>query len=274
MNEMLVAVFDTEEGAGKGLEALQQLHQEGGVSLYGWALIVKGLDGTISIRRQSGESLAGTGLGLLMGAIIGILGGPAGVAVGGTIGSYIGLLADCAQHGINLQFLDDVSKTLSVGKAAVLAEIEESWVSPIEQRLKQQDGTVFRHFRTEMIDDQLLQEEAALQQALEKRIAELDKANAADREAIRAQMVDIRQQLKSLQDRARAAIDLKKAETDLRMRALRAQAETAAKEARARIESRISETHADFEQRVHKLNQAWALAKQALGPEVDSSTRA
>ena len=197
MNEILVAVFDTEDTADKGLHALKKLHQEGGISLYAWALIIKNRDGEISVKQQSGESFVGTGVGLLMGGIVGILGGgPAGAAVGGAIGSYVGLLADWGRHGIDLQFLDDVRKTLAAGKAAVLAEIEESWVSPVELRLKEQGGIVFRRFRTEMIDDQLLREEAALQKSLERLEDELDKANAANREAIQDNMLDVKQRLR------------------------------------------------------------------------------
>jgi len=273
MNEMLVAVFDTEDAADKGLHALKELHQEGGISLYAWALIVKNRDGAISVKQRSGESFVGTGLGLLMGGIVGILGGPAGAAVGGAIGSYVGLLADWARHGIDLQFLDDVSKTLAAGKAAVLAEIEESWVSPVELRLKEQGGIVFRRFRTEMIDDQLFQEEAALEKSLERLQDALDKANAANRDAIQDNMLDVKQRLKAVQDRAKAAIDLKKTEADLKMKALRAQAETAAKEAKAQIERRISEAQAEFKMRAQKLNRAWTLAKKALGPEDDSASR-
>ena len=219
-----------------------------------------------------GESFVGTGLGLLMGGIVGILGGPAGAAVGGAIGSYVGLLADWARHGIDLQFLDDVRKTLAAGKAAVLAEIEESWVSPVELRLKEQGGIVFRRFRTEMIDDQLLRGEAALQKSLERLEDELDKANAANREAIQDNMLDVKQRLKAVQEQAKAAIDLKKAEADLKMEALRAQAETAAKDVKTRIERRISEAQADFKVRAQKLNQAWTLAKKALGQD-DSASR-
>ena len=50
------------------------------------------------------------------------------------------------------------------GKAAVLVEIEESWVSLVELRLKEKGGIVFRRFR----DDQLLQAEAALEKSLER----------------------------------------------------------------------------------------------------------
>ena len=104
-------------------DPLKALHQEGGISLYAWALIVKNRDGAISVKQKSRESFVGTGLGLLTGGIVGILGGPAGAVVGGAIGSYLGLLADWARHGIDLQFLDDVRKTLAAGKAAVLGEI-------------------------------------------------------------------------------------------------------------------------------------------------------
>jgi len=159
-----------------------------------------------------------------------------------------------------------VSKTLAVGKAAVLAEIEQSWVSPIESRLKEQGGTVFRRFRTEMMDDQLLQEEAALEKALDNLEDELDQANAGGQEAIEKNMLDVKQRLKAIQHRAKAAIELKKAETDLKINALRAQAEAAAKQTKARIEKRISDAQADFDMRAQKLNKASALAKEALGP--------
>jgi hypothetical protein len=112
-------------------------------------------------------------------------------------------LADWVRHGIDLKFLDDVSKTLDVGKTAVLAEIEQSWVSPLEQRLTQQGGTVFRRFRTDLVDDQL---EMALQKALETLEDELDKATAAHREALLENVADVKQQLRTIQGRAKAAI--------------------------------------------------------------------
>jgi hypothetical protein len=79
------------------------------------------------------------------------------------------LLADWARHGIDLQFLDDLNKTFEPGKASVLAEIEEIWISPLEARLKEQGGAVFRRFRTDMIEDQLLQQGTASQRAPENR---------------------------------------------------------------------------------------------------------
>ena len=269
MNQMLVAVFDTEHAAAKGLEALKELHQEGGISLYGWALIVKDRDGQISVKQHSGVAVAGTALGLLMGGIVGILGGPAGSVVGGAIGAYVGLLADWARHGIDLQFLSDLNRTLLPGKAAVLAEIEESWISPLDARLKEHGGSVFRRFRADVIEDQLLQQGVALQNTLENLQNELDTNGAANREVLQRSIADVKQQLKALGDRAKAAIHSKKAESDLKLQALRAQVEAAGSEAKARIEKHISDAEADFVTRTQKLNRAVALAKEGLGSQED-----
>jgi multidrug resistance efflux pump len=79
----------------------------------------------------------------------------------------------------------------------------------------------------------------------------------------------VKQQLKIVRDRAKAAIDSKKAEADLKMKALRAQVEAVGSEAKARIEKRISEAQADFATRAQKLNRALALAKEGLGLQED-----
>lgn len=118
-----------------------------------------------------------------------------------------------------------------------------------------------------MIDDQLLQQGMKLQKALENVQIELDSANAANRDLLQKSIVDVRQQLKMVRDRAKAAIDLKTAEANLKMKALRAQAEAAASETKTRIERRISEAQADFEMRTQKLNQARALAKGSAWSE-------
>lgn len=269
MNEMLVAVFDTEDAAIKGMQALKGLHDEGGISLYAWAIITKELDGVISVKRQSAEALAGTALGMLMGGIVGILGGPAGAAVGASIGSYVGLLADWVRSGIDLQFLDDAGKTLSLGKVALLAEIEQGWCPLLEPRLRQEGGAVFRRFRADVIEDQLLREEKTLQVALQTLIDNLDEADAANRRDIDKSIADVRGQLATLHDRIKGALDLKKAEADLKMKTLGAQAQTVAKKAKAQIEERISKAQADYEMRSAKLNQARTLAREALGLQDD-----
>jgi len=262
MNELLVAVFDSEDAAIKGMRTLTHLHEEGGISLYASALIVRGRDGNVSVKQPSDPTPLGAALGLLTGGIVGILGGPAGSAVGASLGGYVGLLADWARSGIDLKFLDDVGKTLSPGKAAVLAEIEESWTSLLEPRLKKQGGIVFRQFRTDVVEDQLLQESKALQGQLEILEDDLASTSAANKDALQTSLKNVKQKLKDVQERANAAIDRKKAETDLKVKALLRQAETAAHDAKTRIQKRIADADADFEMRQKKLVQARILAQE------------
>ena len=266
MNEMIVAVFGTEDAAAKGLQTLKDLHREGGISLYSWTLIVR--DGKrITVKEQSVDRPVGTALGLLTGAIVGILGGPAGSAIGAAMGGYIGMLADCARAGIDLNFLEDAGKKLDVAEAAVLAEIEENWVLVLEPRLREHGGTVLRRFRTDVVEEQLLRESTALQQELLVLEQELDKATAAKMEAYQTRIQAVRRQLETIQHQANAAIDLRKAETDLKVKALVGQAQTATVESRGRIEKRAADARADFELRSKKLNQAIALATEAITPK-------
>jgi uncharacterized membrane protein len=256
MNELLVAVFDTEDAAVKGMRALTELHQEGGISLYASALIVKGRDGNISVKQQSELAPLGTALGLLVGGIVGFLGGPAGSAVGASLGGYIGLLSDWARTGVDLKFLDDVGKTLSVGKAAVLAEIEGSWTSILEPRLREQGGAVFRRFRTDVVEDQLLQESKELERQLEILRGDLAGANATNRVVLQKSIQGVKQELEKIRDRAKAEMDRRKAETDLKVKTLRRQSEAAVENAKARIQKRIADAETDFEMRQERLAQA------------------
>ena len=46
--------------------------------------------------------------------------------------------------GVNAEFLDDVSAKLTPGKWAVVSEISEEWVTPVDTRMEALGGIVFR----------------------------------------------------------------------------------------------------------------------------------
>lgn len=264
MNKMLVAVFDTEAAAFDGLSALKDLHRDGDITLYASAVIVKDKTDRISVRQAADDGPVGTALGLLTGAVIGILGGPAGLAIGATIGGFTGFLFDLDKSGINATFLDDVSKALTAGKAAVLAEVEESWTTPVDSRMHAHGGIVFRRLRSEVVEDQLVRESAAFDADLQALEDDLKQAIAEDRAAIQKDIEQVKKQIKANQEHAKARLDQAKAEMEARVKALEEQAKGASDRAKARIEKRIAEIKADYEVRSKKLNQAWTLTKEAL----------
>lgn len=264
MNKMLVAVFDNEAAAFKGQNALKDLHRDGDISLYASAVIVKDKTGAISIKQAADDGPVGTALGLLTGGLIGILAGPAGLAVGATVGALTGSLFDLDRIGIGETFLDDVSKNLTVGKAAVLAEVEESWTTPVDTRLRELGGIVFRRLRAEVVEDQLVRESVAFDADLKALEDDLKQDAAENRAAIQKDIEQMKKQIKATQDQAKARLDQAKAEMDARVKALQDQAKGASERTKARIEKRIADVKADFAVRSKKLNQAWGLTKEAL----------
>jgi uncharacterized membrane protein len=143
MDRMLVVVFDNENKVYEGKKALLQLDGEGSISLYGYAVVAKNADGTTTVKQDDYGPL-GTLAGTVVGSLIGMLGGPAGVAIGGTAGLTVGATADLNNARIGLDFIDELAKVLLPNRFAVIAEIEEDWTTPVDDRMEAIGGTVFR----------------------------------------------------------------------------------------------------------------------------------
>jgi uncharacterized membrane protein len=264
MNKMLVAIFDRESAAFEALSALKELHRNGDISLYSAAVAAKDNTGKIELKQAADSGPVGTAVGLLTGSLMGLVGGPAGMALGASLGGLAGLVFDANKSGVDLTFLDDVSNSLTAGKVAVLAEIEESWTAPVDTRLHQLGGAVFRRLRGEVVEDQIARESAAFEADLKALNDELKQSAAENRAAIQKDIERVKTQINATHDRAKARLDQARAETEARVKALQDQAKTATGLAKARIEKRIADARADFDRRSQKLSQAWALTKEAL----------
>ena len=147
MNKMIVITFDNEEKAYEGANVLRELHNEGSISAYAAAVVAKDTEGNVSVKQAADEGPLGTAVGMLTGSMLGLFGGPAGVAVGMTAGALIGSVVDLNNIGINADFVEDVNKTLEPGKVAVVAECDESWVTPLDSRMEALGGSVLRRLR-------------------------------------------------------------------------------------------------------------------------------
>src|SRR5262249_57159071 len=86
MDRMLVVVFDNENKAYEGKNALRQLDDEGSIGVYGYAVLAKKADGTAAVKQGDDVGPIGTLLGTSLGTLIGALGGPVGMAVGASAG--------------------------------------------------------------------------------------------------------------------------------------------------------------------------------------------
>jgi uncharacterized membrane protein len=144
MDRMLVVVFDAESKAYQGQQALAQLDAEASIAIYADAVIGKSADGSVAVKQESDQWGLGMVVGTSLGSLIGLLGGPVGLAIGAYAGLLTGIVADARAAGVDSDFVDEVSKELTPGKFALVAEIQEDWTTPVDLRMEGLGGKVFR----------------------------------------------------------------------------------------------------------------------------------
>jgi uncharacterized membrane protein len=279
MNKMLVAVFDSEPAAYEGLQALKELNQAGDITLYATAVLVKDSSGAVSVKQSADQGPLGTAVGMLTGSVTGLLAGeagaaaglalgglagPLGAAVGFSLGGLTGLIVDLSHSGVNVDFVDEVSRVLIPSKAAVLAEVEETWQTPVDTRLGKLGGVVFRRLRSEVVEDQLARESAAFEAELQQLEDELAQAAAEDKAELQKQIAAAKQKLEATRAQAEARQQQLKSEMNAKIAALREQMKQASDRRKAQIEKRSAEVKADYAARSAKLEQARKLTKEAL----------
>ena len=80
--------------------------------------------------------------------------------------------------GVNADFLDEVSAKLTSGKWAVVSDVSEDWVTPVDSRMAMLGGTVFRNTRKNIEHDQNTRDVAAIKADIAQLKAEQAKARA------------------------------------------------------------------------------------------------
>jgi uncharacterized membrane protein len=264
MNKILVAVFDSEKTAYEGVAALKDLHRDGDISLYASSVIAKDAAGTVAVRQAADSGPLGTLVGIVGGSLVGLLGGPAGALVGGWIGGGAGLMYDLFNVGLGADFMEEVKTSLTPGKVAVVADIEESWTTPVDTRLGAMGATLFRRYPGDFADEQLAREAESAESETRQLVAEFEQAEGEARAKAQATAAAQRAKVEAIVGRIDSATKQAKAEFEARLATLHAQIEGAREAQRKRIEARIDEAKATHKARQEKLEEARKHAKAAL----------
>jgi uncharacterized membrane protein len=264
MSKFVVVVFPNEKRAYDGTGALKELDAEGSLTLYGVAVIAKDAAGKVSIKDAADAGPLGTAVGALVGGLIGVIGGPAGMIAGAAGGTLLGSLTDLFNYGVGEDFVTKVSQELGSGKTAVVAEIDETWTTPLDTRMEALGGTVLRTWRADFEDEQIAKEVAAEDAEFEQLRAEYAQASAEAKAKLKAKLDQAKTNLKSAEERLQARIDALNKEANAKVAALEKQVAGAQADAKEKIRQRIATMRADYDARSAKLKQAWALTKEAL----------
>jgi uncharacterized membrane protein len=264
MSKFIFVSFPNEATAYEGTRALEALHAEGSLTLYGLAVLAKSADGTLSVKRESDRGVLGLAVGAVLGGLLGLLGGPVGTAIGLGGGALLGSLSDLANLGVSREFIHSAAQDLTPGKAALVAEVSEEWVTPLNVRMGELGGTLHRTGRAVIEDDLSQKEIAAAQAELAHLKVEYNHAKTETKATLKARIDEMEAKVHAASSRLERHIADLKLETEAKLTALRSQAAQASGDLKAKVESRIAELQTDGERRVHQLKEAWGLTRKAF----------
>jgi uncharacterized membrane protein len=263
MDKMIVTVFNDEQGAYEGARALRELHEEGSLTLYASTVIFKDANGVISVKQAADEGPFGTFAGLATGSLIGLLGGPVGVAVGAVAGTLSGSLFDLLRVGVSDDFLTEVYVNLVPNKWAIVAEVDETWVTPLDSRMEALGGVVFRRGRGEFMDLQIEREIAADKAEIERLETEYKQAIGEAKTKLKVKVDAARKRYEDRRDLLLKRIEEIEREGDAKIKLVQEQLAKATGQAKANLERRVADERTKHNARVEKLREAWQLVKEA-----------
>jgi uncharacterized membrane protein len=129
---LVYAVYDGERAAQDAYDAMKDSQRQGVINIESFAVISKDQKGHVRIRSTQRR---GARNGAIIGALVGVLGGPVGVAAGAAAGGGIGYLTGNAV-GIPRDTINQIKASLTPGTSALVAVIDERWVSDLETSLR------------------------------------------------------------------------------------------------------------------------------------------
>lgn len=264
MNKMLVAVFADEKAAFEGQSALKDLHKKGDITLFASAVISKDEKGAVHLNTAAEAGPGGVATGLFAGGLIGLLGGPIGFAVGASTGAIAGLIFDVSKDDMSTAFVDEVSKALTNGKTAVIAEIDETWTVPVDTRLDALNAMIFRRLRYEVAEEQLTRESEATKAEYKNLKEELKEAGEENKAKIKAAIDKLQIKSKALKDQINRKLKETKDQLEVKVNTMEEQRKDAKEKRKAKIEKRITEVKAEYNTRTEKLKHASQLIGEAF----------
>lgn len=161
--QVIVAAFNTEEGASQALAKLKELAATD-KELFGIrnaAVLRRDDDNKLRIK-ETHDMRTGKGalIGGVVGGVVGLLAGPVGWAALG--GAAIGGLATrLRDSGFSDERLRQIGESLTPGTSALIAEVEHRWVAQVERRLAEEGANVMTEAVKADVAAQLEQQAAA-----------------------------------------------------------------------------------------------------------------
>jgi len=248
MNKMMVIVFDDESGAFDGLTALKDLDRDGSITLYAQMVIKKNDKGEVTVKDEEDSGPIGTAIGMATGSLVGLLGGPVGLLLGAYGGAMGGMIFDMQNAGIDGDFVDSVSDALTVNKVAIVADIDEDWIVPIDSTMDDLGGLVLRKLKYRPEDGQFDAEIEVTVENLKSLNEGLEDASAEDKPVVIKHIESEKQVLAGISDKIKKNQEKAKNEFDEKKTKINSQLKDAGDWNTKRLTKKLERIEADYSQ--------------------------
>ena len=150
---------------------------------------------------------------------------------------------------VDEEFLTEVSTALTPGKWAVIAEVDEDWVTPVDTRMEVLGGVVHRTLKSTFEHDQWSQAAADARTELEQLKAEEVDARADRKAKLQAQIARLSKRVDAKLDRAREHSRQAAEDFQARVTALQNRVDKEKGDRKAALEARLAKLRSDFHSR-------------------------
>lgn len=164
--EMLVAAFATETGADDAMAVLKEAKREDLIKIKEAAVVRRDINDKLHINERHDLGAAGgASVGAVIGIVAGMLAGPIGplvggaaAAAGGAVGAAVGGATGYAiDRGLSDERLKQLGDALTPGSSAIVAVVEDTWVTELEAELAQAGAEITTAALAADVHDQLIQ---------------------------------------------------------------------------------------------------------------------
>ena len=158
---------------------------------------------------------------------------------------------------------EDLAFRIPEAVPAVIADVNEEWVTPVDTQLEALGVSVMRTVKQDFELEERAKQMAKLREEIEQTKAELARAHADRKAKLQARINKLNAQLQAQVEQAKNRSEQVKTETEAKVRALQKRAEDARADVKAKLNEQVTRVRQEYEESDAKLSHM--LAKRLRG---------
>ena len=140
---LFIATYDSPETATEDYEAIKALHKDKVIGTYDAAIVTKGENGKVHVKKHEKPTQHGAWGGVAAGAVLGLL-FPPGILVGAAAGGLIGGAIGHFWRGMSRKDVLELGEFIDDGQAALVVVAESAVQAEIDKAIKKADKRITR----------------------------------------------------------------------------------------------------------------------------------